>query len=182
MNDPSKQPAGKPSGGRRNRRGTGSAKAKRSAARLAAVQALYQIDLGGSTAEAVLADFARHSMGSDPEGPQMVPPDATLLPAIVRGTTVRRGELDAAILGALDRDAALEHVDALLRAVLRAGSYELMAQHDTHPLIIISDYVEVTRAFYAGREPAMINGVLDRLARVLRPEAFETDAGTDDAG
>jgi N utilization substance protein B len=168
MTEPRKRPAG-----RRNRRGTGSAKAKRSAARLAAVQVLYQIELGGSSAKAVLEEFGRHRV-AEIDGASLVAPDAELLTAIVRGASERRVQLDEAILGATDRQSPLSSMDALLRAALRAGTYELMAHHEVHPLVIITEYVEVTRAFYAGRESAMVNGALDRLARVLRPDDFES--------
>ena len=153
----------------RGKRSAGSLKARRSAARLAAVQTLYQSEIGGVTAEAALTDFTRHRLSED-DGVDYVTAEPELQAAIVRGASVRMAEIDRIVAAALDPRTQLERMETLLRAILRAGAWELLAQPETHSRIIINDYVNVTHAFFAGREPGMINGVLDHVARVLRPE------------
>ncbi len=158
---------------RRSRSGGGSAKARRSAARLAAVQALYQIDLAGAAPEAVLSEFVKHRLGHEIDGVSYVAADPALFAAIVRGTGERRADLDAMLSAALDAKMPLERLELLLRAILRAGAFELLARAETHPRIILAEYIEVTKAFYAGREAGVINGVLDHLAHKLRPDELE---------
>lgn len=152
----------------------GSAKARRKAARLAAVQALYQIELTGQATESVLGEFVKHRFGQEIDGDRYVAAEPTLFADIVRGTVQRRPEVDEMVRRCLDPRFPLERIELLLRAILRAGAYELLAHADVHPLIIINEYVDVTHAFFAGREPAMVNGVLDHLARVLRPDELAT--------
>ncbi len=163
---------------RRARSGSGSAKARRSAARLAAVQALYQIELAGAAPETVLAEFVSHRLGHEVDGISYVAADPLLFSAIVRGTSSRRAEIDTMLTAALDPKMPLERLELLLRAILRSGAFELLSEADTHPRIILTEYVELTKAFYAGREFGVINGVLDHLARRLRPEELEpSDTG-----
>jgi N utilization substance protein B len=156
------------SGARRT--GGGSAKARRKAARLAAVQALYQIDLTGNNAESVLGEFIKHRIGQELDGETYVAADPKLFAEIVRGTSALRADVDGMVSSGLDPQWPLERLELLLRAILRAGAYELMSQHDIHPRIVINEYVDVCHAFFAGREPGMVNAVLDRLARTLRPD------------
>ncbi|HSK41069.1 MAG TPA: transcription antitermination factor NusB [Arenibaculum sp.] len=152
----------------RKQRG-GSAKARRKAARLAAVQALYQVDLAGTNPETVLGEFIKHRIGQEIDGERYVAADPQLFADILRGTSARREEIDRILGGSLDPQWPVERLELLLRAMLRAGAFELLAHSDTHARILISEYVDVGRAFFAGREPGMINGVLDRIARTLRP-------------
>ena len=163
---------------RRSRSGGGSAKARRSAARLAAVQALYQIELAGAAPEAVLSEFVKHRLGHEVDGVSYVAADPVLFSVIVRGASERRADIDAMLSAALDAKMPLERLELLLRAILRAGAFELLGQADTHPRIILAEYIEVTKAFYAGRESGVINGVLDHLARRLRPDELEPQANT----
>lgn len=156
------------------RTGGGSAKARRSAARLAAVQALYQIELTDTGVEAVVGEFIKHRFGQEIDGETYVSPDPQLFTDIVRGTSARRGDVDRMVGGALDPRLPFERMEALLRAILRAGTFELLAHGNVHPRITINEYVEVTKAFFAGREPGMVNGVLDHLARVLRADDLAT--------
>ncbi|MEI6985389.1 MAG: transcription antitermination factor NusB [Rhodospirillaceae bacterium] len=157
---------------RRNRTGGGSAKARRSAARLAAVQALYQIEQGGGTYEAVRAEFIKLRLGHEVDGISYVAAEPLLFSSIVRGVGARINELDLAISAALDPRLPLERLELLLRAILRAGAWELLANIEIDAPIIISDYVAVAHAFYAERETGLINGVLDTLAgRLRRPTA-----------
>lgn len=157
----------------------GSAKARRSAARLAAVQALYQVDLTGTSAETVVTEFVQHRIGrDDPEGDKLVTADPQLFSDIVRGTMVRRADIDQLAGDALSQQWSLERLETPLRAVLRAGTWELLCNPSVDTGIIINDYVEVAHAFFGGKEPGMVNGVLDRVARTVRQGA----AGGGDQG
>ena len=150
--------------------GGGSAKARRKAARLAAVQALYQIEQSGHSVEDVVGEFVKHRLGEEIDGNKFVAGDPQLFADIVRGAAIRREEVDRILSGALDAKFPVERLEMILRAILRAGAYEMFVHQDTHPRILISEYVDVAHAFFAGREPAMVNGVLDHVARVLRPD------------
>jgi len=152
------------------RSGGGSAKARRKAARLAAVQALYQIDLTGTNAESVLGEFIKHRLGHEVDGDTYVAADPKLFADIVRGASARREELDTILSNCLDATWPIDRLEMILRAILRAGAFELLVHVDVHPRIAISEYADVSHAFFAGREPAMVNGVLDKLARTLRPD------------
>jgi transcription antitermination protein NusB len=147
-----------------------SAKARRSAARLAAVQALYQIALVGTDVETVVGEFVRHRFGAELDGDRYVEPEPTLFADIVRGAAVRRQDVDAMIEGALDERWSLDRLELLLVAVLRAGTWEILANHAVPPRIVISEYVDVAHAFFGGKEPAMVNAVLDRTARAVRAD------------
>lgn len=153
--------------------GGGSAKARRKAARLSAVQALYQIDLTGADVEPVVGEFVKHRLGQEIDGEQFVAADPQLFSDIVRGAAYRRPEVDGLVTAALSPKFPLERVEMLLRAILRAGAYEIFAHRDVHPRILISEYVDVAHAFFAGREPGMVNGVLDHVARVVRPDELQ---------
>ncbi len=163
-----KRTSGK-SGGR-NRTGGGSAKARRKAARLGAVQALYQIDLTGAAVETVVGEFVTHRLGEEIDGTKFVAGDPQLFSDIVRGAMHRKAEVDSVLTAALDPRFPIDRLELLLRAILRAGAYEIAVHLDTHPRILISEYVDVGHAFFAGREPAMVNGVLDHVARALRAD------------
>lgn len=148
---------------------TGSAKARRTAARLAAVQALYQIDLTGAPAETVIAEFARFRFGHEVDGDRYVTADPDLFADIVRGVATRGDEVDRLLVGVLDARFALDRLELPLRAILRAGAFELLAHGASVPAaIVLNDYVDVAHGFFAGKEPGMVNGVLDRVARTLR--------------
>lgn len=159
---------------------------RRSAARLAAAQALYLIEITGAAEDDVLRDFLEGRLGgrgvvsrADELGEEveieqpLVEPDPQLFTRVVRGVSERREELDTMIKGALAPGWTLERLEAVLRAVLRAGAFELMAVRDVPPRVAISEYVDVARAFYAGDEPGLVNAVLDRIAHVVRAEDFE---------
>lgn len=163
---------------RSNKTGGGSAKARRKAARLAATQALYQIDVSTTGVETVIGEFVEHRLGEEIDGVRYVAADPQLFSDIVRGAVHRRADVDGMLSRALEPRFQLDRIEVLLRAILRAGAYELFAHHDTHARILISEYVDVARAFYAAREPGMVNGVLDHVARALRSE--ELAAGDQD--
>jgi len=176
MTDDFQPPAARPRSGKR-KTGGGSAKARRKAARLAAAQALYQIDLTKASVEAVVAEFVNHRIGEEVDGVAFVAADPQLFADIVRGAHARRDEVDGLLASALDPRFPLERLETLLRSILRAGGYELFAHAETAPRILISEYVDVAKAFFAGREPGMVNAVLDNVARVLRPEDMNSTEG-----
>ncbi len=143
---------------------------RRSVARLSAVQALYQIDLGGGAADAVIAEFVRHRLGREVDGQHYGEADAALFSDIVKGVSLRRADVDRAIAAALTPDWPLERLEVTLRAILRAGAYELLARPDVPVRVVISEYLDVAHAFFAAKEPGLVNGVLDRVAHLVRPE------------
>jgi len=142
---------------------------RRSAARLAAVQALYQLDIAGGGAEAVVGEFNRYRFGGEQEGVKLIEADPALFGELVLGATGRRDEIDAALTRALDAGWDLSRLDLLARAILRAGAFEILMRPDIDPPLTISEYVDVAKSFFERREPGLINGILDRLAREVRP-------------
>ncbi len=146
-----------------------SAKARRSSARLAAVQALYQIASTGVPVETVIGEFVQHRFDSEIDGEPLVPPDPDLFAAIVRGVADRQSEVQDMVAGALDESWSMIRLERLLSAILRAGVWELLANHQVDARIVISEYVALAHDFFDGKEPALVNAVLDRLARGLRP-------------
>lgn len=151
---------------------------RRGAARIAAVQALYQIELTGASPDRVLREFVAHRIDSPPphaadaasSDEALGETDRELFAAIVRGASERREQLDEMVGSALALGWSLERMDRVLRALLRAGAFELFARPETPARVAITEYVGVANAFYNGREPGFVNGVLDKLARVLRPD------------
>lgn len=143
---------------------------RRTAARLGAVQALYQIELAGAVPETVIAEFLRHRLGQEEEGESFGAADRLFFAELVRGAAGRQADLDRMITAALTPDWPLARLEAVLRAVLRLGAYELLAEAEVPATVVISEYLDVAHAFFAGKEPGLVNGVLDRLARTLRPE------------
>lgn len=151
-------------------RGTGGAPDRRRQARLAAVQALYQVDLGAANPRAVITEFLQHRLDEELDGVRLGRIDRSLFGELVEQVSVQRGELEDMIAGALDEDWPLERLERLLRIILACGVYEL-AERPRVPLsIVITEYVELARAFFDSREPAFVNAVLDRLGKVLRDQ------------
>ena len=132
------------------------------------MQALYQVDLSGTNTETVLGEFIKHRLGHEVDGDTYVAADPQLFSDILRGASARQEELDGMLTSCLDATWPVDRLERLTRAILRAGAFELLVHVDTHPRIVISEYVDVAHAFFAGREPAMVNGVLDKLARAIR--------------
>jgi N utilization substance protein B len=159
------------------RRGTSGG--PRRAARLAAVQALYQMELGGGNADQVVAEFDRHRLGKEVEGVSFGDADRKLFGDLVRGVAVGCSDLDSMIAACLSDDWKVERLEAVLRAILRAAAFELSERHDVPPRVVITEYVDLADAFFAGKEPAMVNGVLDCLARAMRPEELGSNGGRD---
>jgi N utilization substance protein B len=155
---------------------------KRSVARLLAVQALYQIELNRSAPgvpgiDAVIGEFVKHRLGQEIEGENYGEADRTLFIDIVHGASSRQDDLDPMLSSALTDEWPLLRLETTLRAILRAGAYELLARSDIPPRVIISEYLDVAHAFFTGKEAAMVNGVLDKLAHVVRAGDFGTDSG-----
>lgn len=142
---------------------------RRSVARLTAVQALYQLELNrGVDPETVVREFARHRFGQEIDGDQYGEADPALFSDIVRGVAAGQERLDATISAVLTEEWPLSRLDSVLRAILRAGVYELAHRRDVPPRVSISEYTAVAHAFFVGKEPGLANGVLDRLGRTLR--------------
>lgn len=159
----------------------------RSAARLAAVQALYGWELGGASVESLLDGVLNQGLVAktlvaaedDSEAEieaRLVDPDPLLLAALLKGAVGASAELDAVATAALAEEWPMDRLEAVLRAVLRAGTYELRDMQDTPARVVITEYVDIARAFYSGPEPKLVNAVLDRIARVLRQGEFGGDA------
>ncbi|HWV97315.1 MAG TPA: transcription antitermination factor NusB [Xanthobacteraceae bacterium] len=162
MADIKKKPA-KPQDKKANRRG---------AARLAAVQALYQMDMAGAGINDVFAEFESHWIGNEVEGDQYLPAEAAFFRDVVSGVVRDQVRLDPLIDEALSKGWPLKRIDAILRAVLRAGSYELEHRKDIPARVVISEYVDVAHAFVEGDETGMVNAVLDQIARQFRGSEF----------
>jgi N utilization substance protein B len=146
---------------------------ERSAARLAAVQALYQMEVAGKGLNDILAEFEAHWIGQEVEGDQYKPAELTLFRQIVSGVLADQLAIDRTLDETLAAGWPLRRVEALLRAILRAGLYELKARHETPPRVVIKEYVDVAGAFFEREEAGMINAVLDRLARAERAADFD---------
>jgi transcription antitermination protein NusB len=138
---------------------------QRGAARLAAVQALYQMDVGRQTLEDTLAQFSAFHLGRELEGEQYLPADADFFGQIVRGVTKNQLEIDPAIDKALAEDWPIERIDSTLRAILRAAAFELLRRRDIPARVVITEYVDVARAFFEEDASGMVNAALDSIAR-----------------
>lgn len=152
----------------------GSKAARRTAARLAAVQAVYQMRATGQGAEAAVAEYIAHRLGKPLDGQGMVTPDKVLFSSIVQGVGGRMDDLLGVIdfnltghNGANPRNSA-DSVEPLLLGILLCGVYELMAHPQIDAPLVIADYLHVTHAFYEGGESRLVNGILDAAARALR--------------
>jgi transcription antitermination protein NusB len=146
---------------------------RRSVARLAAVQALYQLELNPELdAEAVVREFARHRLGREIDGEEYGEADTELFGDVVRGAAANQERLDETLSAVLSEEWPLLRLEAVLRAILRAGAYELACRPDIPPRVAISEYTTIAHAFFTGKEPGLANGVLDRLGRMLRPADF----------
>lgn len=155
-----------------------------SAARLAAVQAIYQIDMTGGPADTVVTEFLYHRGGAElDEAAPSIETDRAFFAALVRGVAQYRAELDRAIAALLVEDWPLERLEKVMAAILRAGAFELMHRPEVPARVAISEYVDIAHAFLEGKEVGMVNGVLDRLARLRREaEMAEGSGGEGKAG
>ena len=140
----------------------------RSAARLAAVQALYQLDMEGPSLARLLDEFHRHRLGAEIEGDQYAEAETAFFDDVVQGVAARRDEIDALLAAKLATGWTLERLDKTLLQVLRAGAFELLARADVPTATIITEYVDVAHAFFESREAKFVNGLLDAVAKVVR--------------
>ena len=140
----------------------------RAAARLAAVQALYQQDMEGTPVPQLLYEFHNHRLGATIEGATYAAADVDFFNDVVTGSNVRSEEIDAAITARLAKGWTLERVDRPMRAIFRACTYELLARPDVPLASAISAYLDVADAFYDRKEKGFVNGVLDSVAKDLR--------------
>lgn len=161
----------------------GPSRAARSAGRMAAVQALYQMDLAGTDVSDVIHEFttlrfpaetAEATAGTEaPEAPAAAAADAAFFAELVRGVVRRQRDIDPMIDHQLALNWRLKRVDSTLRAILRSGTFELIERQDVPYRVVINEYIDVAHAFFDDDEPKVVNGVLDRLARRLRVAEFE---------
>ncbi len=140
----------------------------RSAARLAAVQALYQMHMENTRLPRLLDEFHQYRLGQEIEDDQYAPADIALFDDIVSGVAARRDEIDAKLTEKLAKGWTVARIDKTMLQILRAGSYELMARPDINIGTAISEYVDVAKAFFDDREAKFVNGVLDAVAKAVR--------------
>ena len=137
------------------------------------------MEIVNALADAVISEFLAHRLAANSprEEPDFGEADCDLFAELARGTAAQRDAVDRTIAAALSPDWPLPRLEAVLRAILRVGTYELAHRRDVPPEIAINEYVDIAHAFYAGREPGMVNGVLDKIARDLRPEEMGRSRG-----
>lgn len=147
--------------------------AARTAARLAAVQALYQMDMTGIDLNAVIAEFAQHRI--DVEGEEEIYRNAELafFDDLTRGVVKHQRRIDPLLNSRLAEGWHLSRIDSILRAILRAGAYEILLRPDVPPKVSITEYVDLAHAFFSGEEPKVVNGILDRIAKEERLDELE---------
>ncbi|MSP52312.1 MAG: transcription antitermination factor NusB [Alphaproteobacteria bacterium] len=148
----------------------------RTAARLCAVQALYQIEIAGATPADTVEQFLAYRIGHTVEGIDFRNADRALFRELVLGASARQAEIDPRLAATLVEGWSLARLERILRAILRAGTFELLVQSDVPVRVIINEYVDVAHAFFAGAEPGIVNAVLDRLGRELRAPELEQPA------
>lgn len=140
----------------------------RAAARLAAVQALYQLDMDATPLARLLDEFHRHRLGAEIEGDQYAAAEVPFFDAVVQGVAARREEIDTLLEARLAEGWRLDRLDKTMLQVLRAGAWELLARADVPTGTAISEYVDVAHAFFEPREAKFVNGVLDAVAKAVR--------------
>jgi N utilization substance protein B len=149
---------------------------ERSAARLAIVQALYQMDIAGTALTDILAEFENHWIGREVEGTRYPDAEAAYFRDIVTGVLKQQRTLDPMVDEALAKGWPLKRIETVLRAILRAGAYELMHRPDVPARVVVSEYVDIAAAFLDHEETGMVNAVLDQLARRTRAPEFQKPA------
>src|SRR5690349_17730988 len=140
----------------------------RAAARLGAVQALYQQEMEGTKLAVLLNEFHQHRLGAVIEDVEYADADIAFFDDVVKGVDTRRDEIDRLVASKLCADWSLDRLDKPMRQILRAGTYELMARNDVPVGAVISEYLDVTDAFYDRREKGFVNGILDAVAKDVR--------------
>jgi transcription antitermination protein NusB len=146
---------------------------KRGAARLAAVQALYQMDLAATPLNDILGEFEAHWIGQEVEGEKYLPAEANFFRDVVKGVVAEQRRLDPMIDAVLSKGWPLVRIETVLRAILRAGAYELDRKPEVPARVVVSEYADIAHAFVERDETGLVNAVLDQLARQLRASEFE---------
>jgi N utilization substance protein B len=141
------------------------AHAPRSRARLAALQALYQLEIAGGAPDEVVQEFIEHRFRNDDH-------DEAFFSAIVNGVLTHQVEIDRSVARSLAEGWTLARIDSILRALFRAATYELVAERGVPAKVVIDEYIELARDFFEGDEPKFVNAVLDKLARLKRAPEF----------
>jgi len=159
---------------------SGGGRLDRSAARLAGVQALYQMELTGRGAAAVIDEFIRFRFGAEGDGGVASEADEAFFADLVDGAVAGQAQIDRLIADNLAANWRLSRIDSSLRAILRAGVYELIARPDVPVRVAIDEYVDLAHAFFSADEPGFVNAVLDAVARTARPG--EAAAGRSNVG
>ena len=149
----------------------------RRVARVAAVQALYQIDLSAAESADVIEEFKAHRTDRERDGVNIGDADDAWFAELVSGTASRLEEIDLAILACLDKGRTLSSLETVMRVILRSAAYEFIARADVPAKVIINEYVEVAYVFFTGNEPKFANGVLDRLAQRFRAAEIAGQSG-----
>lgn len=145
----------------------------RSVARMAAVQALYQMDIAGTDLNAVIHEFETVRFAGDEKDDILANADTQFFADILRGVVRRQRDIDPVVDEQLASGWRLVRIDSILRAILRAGVWELQERRDVPARVVINEYIEVAHAFFSEEEPKVVNGILDRLAKRLRPAEFQ---------
>ncbi len=169
----------------RRKRHDAAAANPRSLARVAAVQALYQMDLAGTEVDQVIDEFVRLRFGRGSAGVEaetengggLYGADPAFFADVVRGVVRRQRDIDPLVDQQLATGWRLVRVDSILRAILRAGVFELMERRDVPPRVTINEYINVAHAFFEGDEPRVVNGVLDRIAHRERADELKNGEG-----
>ncbi len=143
----------------------------RRVSRVSAVQALYQMDVAGATNAQVVKEFLDHRFGYKDE-PGMVHADEGYFEDIMKGVIANQTDIDTAITDRLSEKWPLRRLDATLRALLRSASYEILHRPDVPGVVIINEYMAIATDFFSGKEPGIVNGVLDKIAKHARPTEF----------
>ncbi len=144
---------------------------QRGAARLAAVQALYQMEISGAGVLEIVSEYENFRLGQELDGETYLKADASWFRSIVAGVVNNQLALDPMINAVLPDDWPLSRLDAILRSILRAGSFELIERKDIPIAVIVTEYVEIAQAFFDVEEPKLVNAVLDRIGKDVRPSA-----------
>lgn len=143
---------------------------RRSGARLAAVQAVYQLEITERGAKAVIREFMEDRLGLDDDGRPVEDADPDLFKQIVQGVVDKQSLIDEAIKARLSEKWRLDRIDSTSRAILRCATQELATRADLSNAVIIEEYVGIAHAFFDGDEPKFVNGLLDKVARDVRPD------------
>lgn len=153
---------------------------KRSAARLAAVQALYEVEISDAQVDDVLIEFQKTRWDTPQEvgdedrtSSPLTEPDKQLFSDLLRGVSKRQAELEEILAGSLSQEWSADRLETIVRIILLCGIYELHIRHDVPPRVAITQYVDVSHAFFEGPEPGFVNGVLDKVAKTIRADELK---------